>query len=241
MECPAQTNQPPTGVVFDGDDTLWRTEELYDDARTRARQVVAAAGLDGARWEDLERRLDLSNVNLWGFSVQRFPGSCIQAYEEMCRARGWTPDADISKRVREAASAVFERDPVLAPGARETLADLRSRGVRLGLLTKGDPQLQRRRVDRSGLRDLFDVVQIVSDKSPAAIRDVVRSLGVDIRSAWMVGNSVRSDILPAIEAGLRAVWINAHVWEYERAYDHLADEEVVTVSSLVDIPSVISA
>ena len=228
------------GIVFDGDDTLWSTEQLYDDARSRARDVVAASGLDGAKWEEFERRIDVQNVNQLGYSMERFPGSCIQAYEDLCHRSGYAADPDISVRVRQAARSVFEHDPKLVSGARETLTFLRAKGARLALLTKGDEQLQSRRIERSGLRDFFDVIRIVPEKSPEIIRAVVTALGVHFGSAWMVGNSIRSDILPAIEAGLRVVWIGAHVWEYERAYDHAVPDGVIAVSDLADVPALIA-
>ena len=60
-------------VVFDGDDTLWRTEHLYDDAQIRARQIIVDAGIDGAEWEKLERKIDVQNVASLGFAINRFP------------------------------------------------------------------------------------------------------------------------------------------------------------------------
>lgn len=229
------------GVVFDGDDTLWSTEQLYDDARSDARRVVAESGLDGALWEEVERRIDVQNVARLGYSKERFPTSCVQAYEELCRNAGHALDACIVERVRRAAQSVFDRDPPLVPGAREALGFLRSRGARLALLTKGDRELQLRRMERSGLRDFFDIVQIVSEKSPAIIRDAVAALGVDVGSAWMVGNSVRSDVLPAINAGLRVVWVKAHVWEYEKAFDEVAVGRYITAERLADVPALITS
>jgi len=228
------------GVVFDGDDTLWSTEQLYDDARSRARDVVVQSGIDGATWEECERRIDVQNVDGYGYSTERFPSSCVQAYEELCRRTGRAADADTVNRVRDAARSAFERDPPLVSGAKETLTLLRASGARLALLTKGDVKLQSRRIERSGLRGLFDVIQIVPDKSPAVIREVVAALGVDVDSAWMVGNSMRSDMLPAIDAGLRVVQIPAHVWEYERTCDHVADDRVITASRLADVPPLIT-
>jgi putative hydrolase of the HAD superfamily len=130
--------------------------------------------------------------------------------------------------------------PPLVSNARKTLKDLRAQGIRLALLTKGDPDVQSRRIENSGLRDLFDVIEIVPEKSPAVIRAVVGRLGVGLENAWMVGNSVRSDLLPAIEAGLQALWINAHVWEYERGYDNLPDRRFTSLPALADIRSAIS-
>jgi putative hydrolase of the HAD superfamily len=96
-------------------------------------------------------------------------------------------------------------------------------------------------MERSGLLDLFDVVEIVPEKSPDVIRDVVAALGIDTGSAWMVGNSVRSDVLPAIDAGLRAVWVKAHVWEYERALDEVAGGHGLTAEQLTDVPALITS
>ena len=142
--------------------------------------------------------------------------------------------------LRRAARSAFEHDPPVMPGARETLALLRSRGAKLALLTKGDYALQCRRIERSGLRDFFDVIRIVPEKTPNVIRDVVSALGVDAGSTWMVGNSMRSDIFPAMKAGLRTVRIPAHVWEYERTYDQIEPNEVITASHLADVPTVIT-
>src|SRR5205823_14610618 len=122
-------------------------------------------------------------------------------------------------------------DPPLIAGAEQTLRSLRARGVKLALLTKGDADVQRRRVERSGIANFFDVIHIVEEKPPAAFRDIVAELGVEAKAAWTVGNGVRSDILPAIEAGLRAVWIDAHVWEHERFDGLLTHDQAVAVAT----------
>lgn len=228
------------GIIFDGDDTLWSSEQLYDDARSRVRALVSESGLDGARWEERERVVDVENVAKFRYSVQRFPNSCVQAYEELCPGNGRPFDQSIAEKILKTAQSVFESDPPLVPGARETLALLRSRGARLALLTKGDHDLQWRRVERSGLREFFHVIRIVPEKTPEIIREVVAALGVGTGSAWMVGNSMRSDVVPAMSAGLRAVRIPAHVWEHERTHDHLAPDGVITTSHLVDVPALIS-
>lgn len=237
---------PPTcglqtlGVIFDGDDTLWSSEPLYDDARSQARFIVSKSGLDGAQWEERERIVDVQNVAKFSYSTERFPSSCVQAYEELCQSSGRAIEQPVAERILRTARSVFERDPPLVPGARETLALLRSQGARLALLTKGDHELQLRRVERSGLREFFHVIRIVPEKSPEIIREVVAALGVDAGSAWMVGNSMRSDVVPAMNAGIRAVRIPAHVWEHERTHDHLIPDGVITTSHLVDVPALIS-
>lgn len=228
------------GIIFDGDDTLWRTEQLYDDARSGVRLIVHGSGLEGAVWEELERSIDVENVANLGYSVKRFPQSCVQAYEELCRRTARPPNKKMIENIRKTASSVFRQDPPLVPGARETLTLLRAKGARLALLTKGDRELQSRRIERSGLREFFDVIRIVPEKSPTVICEVVAALGVHRDCAWVVGNSIRSDVIPAIKAGLRVVQIPSHVWEYERAQDHLPTDGLITASHLADIPALIT-
>jgi putative hydrolase of the HAD superfamily len=228
------------GIVFDGDDTLWRTEALYDEARQRAREIVAGAGLDGARWETLERAIDVENVTRLGHSAERFPTSCMEAYDALCAERDRVPDLEVRAAIGAAARSVFERPAELMPHARETLEALRSRGFRLALLTKGDSDVQRRRIEQSGLADLFDLVQIVASKTPDVVAAVVQRLGVPLDTALSVGNSVRSDVLPALAAGVQPIWIDAHVWEWEREHGGLPEDGVVEVASLARVLDVAS-
>jgi putative hydrolase of the HAD superfamily len=228
-------------VVFVGDDTLWSTEPLYDLARQLARAEVARSGIDDIEWERLERQLDVENVSQFGFNTDRFPTSCVQAYEALCRTGNRRPDAEVAERVRSAARRVFTEDPPLVPGARDTLEALRARGARLALLTKGDRELQASRVERSGIANFFDVIRIVPEKVSDTFREIVAALGAVPEHSWSVGNSIRSDILPAVESGLRAVWIDAHVWEHERFHGNFVHDRVFTVSSISDVADVIEA
>lgn len=219
-------------IVFDGDDTLWETERLYDDARKRAREIVEDSGLDGERWEALERRIDVANVERFGLGAERFPTSCTEAYEELSAQNCVPANARIREAVRAAARGVFERPAPLVAHARETLDALRQMGFRLGLLTKGDADVQRARVEQSGLADLFDVIEIVDMKTPEVIGSIVDLLGTPVRGALSVGNSMRSDVLPSLAAGVRPVWIDAHVWEYEREHSEVLDDEVIQLDRL---------
>ena len=149
-------------VVFDGDDTLWNTEWLYDDARRRARDAVEAAGLDAVAWEEIERRIDVENVERLGHGVLRFPTSCAEAYEGVCAAAGRKVDPGLRQRIFDVASTVFERQAPLDPHARrDAEGPVGSRGIRLASLTKGDPMPQRRWIEQSGLS-----VEIVETENP---------------------------------------------------------------------------
>lgn len=237
----ASTPGSAVAVIFDGDDTLWSTEELYDEARQQAAHVVRRSGLDAERWERLERALAVDNVAVHGYSPDRFPTSCVQAYERVCADAGRPVDPAVMHAVYDAARSVFQRTPRRKPGVPQVLERLRSRGVRLALLTKGDPDVQRRRIDASGLVSLFEAVEIVAEKTPQVMLALAARLGAQPSSTWMVGNSVRSDMLPAVQAGLRAAWIDSHVWEHERTHDHLIDDRVLPVLHLEALMDVIAA
>lgn len=227
-------------IVFDGDDTLWETEGLYDAARQEARAIVEAAGLDGARWEQLEREIDVANVAVLGHSADRFPDSCLRAYDVLVSETGRTPDAGIRDQIRAAARSVFSRRAPVVPGAKETLSALRASGKVLILLTKGDRKVQWRRVCDSGLAEFFDLIEIVEEKTPETIRAVLAHVGIDVDRAISVGNSVRSDILPSLAAGVQPVWIDAHVWEYERTHPAFPSDRVIELSDLTRLLEVVS-
>lgn len=210
-------------IIFDGDDTLWLTERLYDDARQRARQIVERTGLDGSEWERVERRLDVANVERLGHSIERFPTSCVQAYAALCADLGRPVDPVVQMDILHAARQVFEDDAPLVPNAHRVLVSLANHGFRLGLLTKGDPQVQQRRIDRSGLRDLFDDIRVVDSKTGTEIALMVDRLGVPPAQVLSVGNSIRSDVFPSLAAGVQPIWVDAHVWEYEKDHPGLPD------------------
>jgi putative hydrolase of the HAD superfamily len=222
-------------IVFDGDDTLWQTEQLYDEVRGQVRAIVEQSGFDGEVWEARERLIDVENVAHFGHDTDRFPTSCVQAYDEVCEAGSRTPDAAVRQEIEAIARSVFEREAPVVANAEQVLRSLREMGYILALLTKGDQPLQARRVEQSGLRDLFDRVEIVEEKTPESILAVLSGLGVSPDDAITIGNSVRSDVLPSLAAGVTPVWIDAHVWEYERQHGDYPSDHVIEGKELSDL------
>ncbi len=202
-------------VIFDGDDTLWFVEALYDAARDAAAQIVKTLGLDGARWQALQKSIDVANVARLGLSRTRFPSSSVEAYRVLSAEAGRGFDQTVADRIWSASDAVFETEAPLATGAHEVLNELREHFA-LGLVTKGDQSVQRHRLARSGLGAYFDTVEIVAEKDEECFRAQARALDVPPEACWSVGNSLPSDINPALRIGMSAVWIDAHVWDHER-------------------------
>ena len=227
-------------IIFDGDDTLWLVEHLYDDARADAAVVVAAAGIDPVRWEVLEREIDVRNVERMGVSALRFPTSCVEAYVVASNEQGTLPRADVSDQVRTAAATVFDRPAPVVEGAEDVVEQLRSQYF-VALLTKGEPWVQRRRIAESGLDDAFDLVSIVESKAETEFTRVLGDFGVTPARSWSVGNSLASDINPALALGMSAVWIDAHVWEHERRELEPVNGNLLVGRSLIEVPDLIAA
>lgn len=225
-------------LIFDGDDTLWATEHLYDAARNNVRSLVAEHGLNPDEWETIERQRDVENVAVHGMSAHRFPTSCVEALDEVAGRAGHVIPSTFRDLVWREAESVFTARPHPMPAVREVLEVLASEYVMV-LLTKGDPAIQARRVDDSGLRHLFVDVEVVAEKLPSTFTALARRSNVRPEDATSIGNSLASDIRPAVEAGLHAIWIDAHVWEYERdrSDQGTVPDSVQIVGSLRDLPA----
>jgi putative hydrolase of the HAD superfamily len=202
-------------VIFDGDDTLWFVEPLYDQARQAAAVVVEGTGLDPHRWEELQRRIDVENVESLGVSATRFPKSSVTAYQLLADEAGRPPEPAVEANIRRAAESVFSMAATPAAGVQEVLEHLRT-ACDLALLTKGDSWVQEKRIADAGLASEFALIRIVPEKGEKEFRDLLIEFGVESSQAWSVGNSLASDINPALRIGMTAIWIDAHVWEHER-------------------------
>jgi putative hydrolase of the HAD superfamily len=220
-----------TLVVFDGDDTLWATEALYDRARQRIRNMLCLVGIDGARWELVERKIDLDRVATQGFAWHRFPRSCLLAFAEV-EPRGARPVRwAIEFVIFLVALRVYLEYPSLTPDVKAVLREA-ARSCDLVLLTKGEPWIQRRRIRQSGLRRYFEHCVIVRDKTTETFA-ATAALSTGRRLPISVGNSVASDIEPALSAGFVGVHVDGYMWEHERRESKVAATGgVVTVADL---------
>jgi putative hydrolase of the HAD superfamily len=227
-------------LILDGDDTLWFVEALYDEALDRAQQVVEEAGLDGSRWRSLQRSADLENVRTMGMSPERFPRSSREALRQVADGLERSVVDALEAEVDLISRSVFSAKAPPAPGVVETLR-LLGETFHLALLTKGDEAVQRHRIADAGVAPYLDAVHVVAEKSTASFLAIVDEFGVLPADAWSVGNSLPSDINPAVRGGLNAVWIDAHVWEHERREIDLASANVVVLEKFVDLPGTLSA
>jgi putative hydrolase of the HAD superfamily len=202
-----------TTIGFDADDTLWQNEQFF---RLTEERFVALLGAHGEAAEISGRLLDAERRNLafYGFGIKGFVLSMIETAIEVTDGE---VKASVIGEILAAGREMVAHPVETLPDARETLEQLAS-DHRLVVITKGDLFDQERKLAQSGLGDLFHRVEIVSDKTADMYRRVFTRHGDGPERAMMVGNSLKSDILPALAAGSWAVHIPHELtWALEHA------------------------
>ncbi|MDA2945254.1 MAG: HAD family hydrolase [Actinomycetota bacterium] len=210
-------------VGFDADDTLWRSQESFDEAEALFFELVGPHTPDGVDLADSLRAIELDRVPLSGYGVKAFGLSMVEA--AVTATGGRVPSAVLGALVDHVHDML--RQPVeLLPGVPEALAAV-SATHRLVLITKGDLVHQTRKVRTSGLEHLFERVGVVLNKDVDTYAKLLGEWSITPERFVMVGNSVRSDVLPLIELGGWGVHVPYHsTWEHELVADpeHHFDE-----------------
>ncbi len=204
-------------IGFDADDTLWHNERFFQLTQARFAELLS----DHAPEEDLMQRLEAAerrNLGRYGFGIKGFTLSMIETAIEVTEAR---VPASVLQQILEAGREMLAHPVDLLPHAEEAVRRL-AETHRIVLITKGDLLDQERKLAQSGLGDHFDAVEIVSDKTPAVY---ARIFGEAAPRALMVGNSMKSDVLPALEAGAHAAHVPHELaWSFEHAAPPRAPE-----------------
>lgn len=200
-------------IGFDADDTLWHNERFFKSTQDRFTDLLR----DHAAPGHLEERLiaaERRNIGHYGFGVKGFTLSMIETAIEVTDGR--VPNAVISDLL-QAGREMLDHPMELLPHAREAVEAVAS-SHRLVLITKGDLLHQERKLAQSGLGELFDAVEIVSDKRPETYRRIFGACPGGPEAAMMVGNSMKSDVVPAIEVGAWGVHVpHGLAWALEHA------------------------
>ncbi|MGA3043486.1 MAG: HAD family hydrolase [Bryobacteraceae bacterium] len=200
-------------LMIDADDTLWENNIYFERAFDEFVDYLDHSTLSGPEIRDVLDEIELVNAKIHGYGSLNFGRNLRQCYEHL--AERDVREEDLST-VMSFAERILDCPMEVIAGVPETLEYLASRHD-LTLFTKGHPDEQKLKFDRSGLGIHFAHTAIVKEKDVAAYRTLVERRGVDPGQAWMAGNSVKSDINPALEAGLNAVFIpHAHTWTLER-------------------------
>jgi putative hydrolase of the HAD superfamily len=232
----ASSTRPLTAIGFDADDTLWQNEYFFRLTEERLTELLQ----DYAPRDHISDQLlaaEKRNIDFYGYGVKGFTLSMIETAIEVTEEK---VPASVLHEILHAGREMLRHPIETLPHVRETLEEL-SYAYKLILITKGDLFDQERKLAQSSLGALFDAVEIVSEKKPSTYQRVFAVHGDDPQKSMMVGNSLKSDVLPAIEAGSWGVHVPHDLtWTMEHAEAPVDDPKFHRISDLGELPGLIA-
>lgn len=222
-------------VGLDADDTLWDNESHFAKAEDRFRDLVSP-WLQG---DDADARLiaiERANVEVYGYGVKGFVLSMVEG--AIAVSEGAVTTEQIST-ILGWGKELLTLETILLPGVRETVQQLASQRRTL-IITKGDLHHQGRRVAESSLGEVVEAVEILAEKDPASYAVILDRHGIEPSNFVMVGNSVKSDVLPVLELGSQAIHIPFHVtWALERV-EAPSEPTWLEAASITEVPALLA-
>ncbi len=215
-------------LIFDADDTLWDSNIHFLEAFDSFAAAVenSGLGLSRVKIQDAVRSAEVRLIKSLGYGRRPYVVALHQAAQELAPS-----DGQLRDEIERIGACLIDRDCALLPDVEPTLRELSQRH-RLLMFTKGQRDEQLQKLARSGLASLFDRVETPREKDVDAYRRLVRDADLNPSATFMIGNSPRSDINPAVRAGLRAVYIpHPHTWELEHEEIAEADGMIIELTS----------
>jgi putative hydrolase of the HAD superfamily len=219
-------------LIFDADDTLWENNIYFEQAFDEFCAYLNHSSLTPDEIRGILDEIERENNKIHGYGAVNFGRNLSQCYLHL--AERAVEEHDL-KRVSAFAHQILTQEVELMEGVAETLPFLAEKHE-LTMFTKGEPAEQNRKIDLSGLRPLFTHCEIVKEKNCGAYARLACIRGFDPERTWMIGNSPRSDINPALEAGLRAVFVpHERTWTLEREEIRNGGDRLVVVKRFRDL------
>lgn len=221
-------------VAIDGDDTLWHNETLFQDTHEEFRRLLARhVDKSAGEIDDLLLSIQRRNLAIYGYGIKCFVLSMIETAIEITGER--IPASDI-KVLLDFGRRMLTHPVALIDGVLEVIDALKADGHTVWLVTKGDLFDQEAKIARSGIADLFQHIEIVSEKDETSYRRLLFRQGVAPENFIMAGNSVRSDVLPVLAIGGHAFHVPYHVtWAHELIHPD-PNGEIVMLNDLRELP-----
>lgn len=219
-------------IGFDADDTLWANEPYFRDTEQKFYTLLGEFMLPNMVETELYKT-ELANMSLYGYGIKAFMLSMI---ETALKIGGAELSPAVLAKIIKLGREQLQKPVVLIDGAEKTLKYLKSK-YRLILVTKGDLLDQERKLNMSGLMPYFHHIEIMSDKRDTDYRNLLKRIEVKPAEFLMVGNSLKSDILPVLTIGGNAIHIPFHtIWEHEKINPtHLNDYHYEKAESLTEM------
>ena len=206
-------------IGFDADDTLWVNETYFRDTEEKFAELLE--GYETKNKIDQELfKMEMANLDSYGYGIKGFMLSMIESALDLSNNK--VPQETIAQ-ILELGKKMISHPVELLDGVEEVLAKLSGK-YRLIVLTKGDLLDQERKLERSGLSQYFHHVEVLSDKKESNYKNLLDHLNIDVKEFLMIGNSLKSDVLPILNIGAQAVHVPFHTtW----AHEMVAEDEMV--------------
>lgn len=223
-------------IVFDADDTLWHTEQMFQDVQKRLYEMMA----DYASVEDVQAHfhdMEVKNVRLFGYGVKGFTLSMIESAIEISKRKVSAEDIHeivmMGKQILDAPLNMFD-------GVEDVISEFKDR-YRLFIITKGDVLDQTNKIEKSGLEQHLEKAIVVQEKDVETYARIFANNKIDPTTLMMVGNSIKSDILPILDLGGHAVHIPYHVTaHFEKVEDRVDHPRFYQLSKIIEIKGLVS-
>lgn len=218
-------------IAFDADDTLWVNETYFRDAEDQ----FCALLQEYLPYDECQKRLyemEMRNLSLYGYGIKPFGLSLIEAAIEITEG---AVSIEIIQEIIEMAKDMLNAPIQLLDGIEDVLKELTQK-YKLVVATKGDLLDQERKLEKSGLSGYFHHIEVMSDKQPQNYRKLIDHLDIEPLSFLMIGNSLKSDVVPVLEVGAHAYHIPFHTtWQHEVVSDTIAHTNFKTFENATDL------
>ena len=236
VKTPAAPRVKKTCLIFDADDTLWENNIYFEKAIEEFLDLISPIAPDPQQVMGVLRKVEREFIPQRGYGSRNFIDSLVETFRRLYAGKDGEGYHQAIERIGE---RLLNHPMTIMPEAASTLGLLSAR-YRLMVFTKGDFHEQSSKVARSGLQEHFERIEIVEEKNTDAYHKLVLRHRLERRSTVMVGNSPRSDVLPALEAGLWAVFVpHPHTWELEHE-EVKPHPRLLMAQSLRDLPSLLA-
>lgn len=219
-------------IVFDADDTLWVNETYFREAEKKFARLLGGYETENKVEQELFKK-EIENLSIYGYGVKGFVLSMVESALELSNYK--INQTDIEK-ILHIGKEMLEKPIELLDGVEEVLKALHKK-YRLIVATKGDLLDQERKLEKSGLLKYFHHIEVMSEKKESDYKKLVQRLDINPKELLMIGNSLKSDVLPLVTIGASAIHIPFHItWEHEKVSKaQQLGTEYKTLSSIKEV------
>lgn len=242
-----KSNVKQQQIIFDLDDTLIHCNKYFNLTLGAFLELMQEWFCDyQITVEEIRNKqieIDVTGVAMFGFASQRFPQSLIETYVYFSKKVNRPINTDEQAQLQKLGMSVYDQEVEAYPGMVETLEYLLEQGHTLHLFTGGEQMIQQRKIDQMKLGQYFeDRIYITRHKNIDAFEKIVSDLQLDRKNTWMIGNSLRTDIEPALTAGVHAIYLEQDTeWKYNLIeLNNTENHSLFKIKDLTEVPKIIT-